>query len=298
MSAPVLITGANGQVGFELARQAEQSQVPFVAFTRDDLDISDGAQVDAAMAQHAPSVVVNAAAYTAVDKAEDDEQTAFAANRDGAANLAQACAKADIPLIHISTDYVFDGSKQGAYLETDSTAPLGVYGVSKLAGEEAVRAAGSKHVILRTAWVYGNHGHNFVKTMLRLGRERDELSVVDDQRGCPTYAADLAAVILSIQNMLTGSSASVSFGTFHCTNSGETTWCGFADAVFDHLDDREGRRPLLTPIATKDYPTPAKRPKNSVLNNDQIQTAFGISMRPWQAALSDMLDRELGDAKR
>ena len=295
MSQPWLITGANGQLGWELTRQAEAGAV--VACDRSALDITVLEGVRAIIAHHQPTLVINAAAYTAVDRAEDDESTAFKVNRDGPAHLASVCAGAGIPLIHISTDYVFDGTKAGPYVEQDPTAPLGIYGASKLAGEEALRAAGANHVTLRTAWVYGNHGHNFVKTMLRLGQSKEELSVVNDQTGCPTYAADLAAVVLEVGRQLVTAPAPEKYGTFHITNSGETTWHGFADAIFEAMKSHSGTRPVLHAIATQDYPTPAKRPKNSVLDCTKLHRVYGLTPRPWQAALAEMLGREFENAK-
>jgi dTDP-4-dehydrorhamnose reductase len=284
----VLLTGGNGQLGWEMLRRAPARKIDVRGFAHRDLDITDLDALNHAIQDHRPKVVINAAAYTAVDKAESDGAAAFAVNRDGPKNLAQICARSNVPLIHISTDYVFDGSKAGAYTETDPVAPLGVYGASKLAGENAVRDSGARHIILRTAWVYSSHGNNFVKTMLRLGAERDVLRVVDDQRGSPTYAADLADAVLTLtERLMAGQVAASGFGTFHCVGSGETTWCNFARQIFAkaHL----AKTPKVEAITTAEYPTPARRPANSVLATAKLAQTHGITLRPWLEALADML---------
>ena len=294
MTTDILLTGAQGQLGWELERRALAAGLTVDASDRDDLDITDADSVRARMAAVRPALVVNAAAYTAVDKAESDREAAFAVNRDGPANLAVACAEHGIPLIHVSTDYVFDGSRPGAYREDDPVAPLGVYGTSKFAGEEAVRAACPQHVILRTAWVYGVHGHNFVKTMLRLGRERDSLRVVDDQHGCPTFAGDLAEAVLAIAARLrAGDVPAEGWGTFHCTGSGHTSWCGFAREIFGGVAPHWDRVPEVQGIASSDYPTPARRPANSVLDCSRLEHVYGIRLRDWRPALTEMLDATL-----
>ena len=281
----ILVTGANGQVGWELARRGAALGVR--AFDHAALDITDAAQVQTAIAAAKPGVVINAAAYTAVDKAESEREKAFLVNELGPRNLAQACAAQDIPLIHISTDYVFDGAKTAPYVESDPVSPLGVYGASKLAGERAILEAGAKAVILRTAWVFGAHGNNFVKTMLRLGAERDALRIVNDQKGCPTAAGDLAEAILKIAARLPGTVDPARFGIFHCVGAGPTTWFEFARAIFDAA--KPARAPALTPITTAEYPTPARRPANSVLECGKLAAAHGITLRHWAAALAEML---------
>jgi dTDP-4-dehydrorhamnose reductase len=281
----ILVTGANGQVGWEIARRGAGVR----AYGHGDLDITDGEAVRRIFDNVRPQVVVNAAAYTAVDKAESDRTLAFAVNEAGPRNLALACAAFGIPLIHISTDYVFDGAKAGPYTENDPVAPLGVYGASKLAGEQAIREIHDRAVILRTAWVYGVHGANFVKTMLRLGAEREALRVVDDQRGCPTAAADLASAILVLAKKLTGTVEKSAFGTFHCVGGGETTWCGFARGIFEAAQSRLPKTPRIEPITTADYPTPARRPANSVLDCSKLQAVHGITLPPWPTALREML---------
>lgn len=297
MTADILLTGANGQVGWEFARRAPAAGLSVRAFGREELDIADNDAVARAVAAVAPRVVVNAAAYTAVDKAEGDRERAFAVNRDGAAHLAGACAARGIPLVHISTDYVFDGEKDGPYVEDDPTGPLSVYGESKLAGESAVRAFLDRHVIVRTSWVYGVHGHNFVKTMLRLGRERDVLRVVDDQHGCPTFAGDLAAALLTIAHRVASENLpDDAYDTFHCAGAGAVTWCGFARRIFEVAAPMLGRAPTVEAITTADYPTPARRPANSVLDCGRLSEVYGLALRPWDAALRDMLNETLGAA--
>lgn len=290
MSVDVLLTGARGQVGWEVARRAAAAGFTVKACGHSDLDIAQRDAVARAVDDAAPKAVINAGAYTAVDKAESERDAAFAVNRDGPANLTDACARAQIPLIHISTDYVFDGAKTSAYVENDPVAPLGVYGASKLAGEDAVRSSGARHVILRTAWVYGIEGHNFVKTMLRLGRERDTLRVVADQHGCPTFAGDLADAILAVVRNVTANPKPDMWGTFHCVNAEATTWNAFARKIFDLAAPKLGKKPVVEAITTADYPTPAKRPANSVLDCGKIKRIHGIALRPWPAALEDVLN--------
>lgn len=285
----VLIVGSNGQVGSELRRRAARWGLTALGLDRAALDITDATAVAAALAGSGAKVVINAAAYTAVDRAEQEPERAYAVNRDGPAHLAAACAQLGLPLLHISTDYVFDGSKAGPYTETDPAAPLGVYGDSKWQGEEAVRARLDQHIILRVSWVFGIDGNNFVKTMLRLARERDELRVVADQHGCPTYAGAIADVLLDLAAR-SGSGTALPWGTYHYCGAPATTWQQFAEAIL-----AEGRRyealraQTVTPITTADYPTPARRPANSVLACERIGADLGITPSPWQAGLQTML---------
>lgn len=281
----ILVTGANGQVGWELARRGAAQGVRPLSHA--DMDITDETRVCAVLGDARPKVVVNAAAYTAVDKAESEREKAFLVNELGPRNLARACAARGIPLVHISTDYVFNGAKTTPYLEDDPVAPLGVYGASKLAGERAVLEAGARAVILRTAWVYGAHGANFVKTMLRLGSERDALRIVNDQRGCPTAAGDLADAILRIAARLTAGGDPALFGIFHCVGRGPTTWYEFARTIFAAA--RTAKKPALTPITTAEYPTPARRPANSVLECGKLAAVHGITLPEWPAALAEVL---------
>jgi len=238
-----------------------------------------------------PGLVINAAAYTAVDKAESDADAAYRANRDGPRILAELCREAGIPLIHVSTDYVFDGLKPTPYVETDPVAPQGVYGASKLAGEEAVLASGAQAMILRTAWVYAETGKNFVRTMLTVGKTRDRLTVVADQQGCPTVAGDLADAILGIVRRLgeTGWRADYQ-GIFHAAGGGETTWHGLAVATFEEAARHGAKMPRVDPIATADWPTPAKRPANSRLDCSRLRAVFGIGLPHWRESLTRTVD--------
>ena len=274
----ILVFG-NGQLGQELARMAGERGMPLRVLARQDADIAERGAVTSALKRERPALVANAAAYTKVDQAETEIEAAERGNAIGPGVLAQACADAGIPLVHVSTDYVFDGAKQGAYVESDPIAPLGVYGRTKAAGEAAVRAALAEHVILRTSWVYGEFGHNFLKTMLRLARERDELRVVADQRGCPTSTRELASAILALAPRLVGREAV--FGTYHFAGSGVTTWHGFASRIVAAQAPLSGRAPRVTAILAKDFPAVARRPATSVLDCAKFARVFGFAGRPW-----------------
>lgn len=292
--ARILVTGVPGQVGNELLRRSRPEVMDIQGLTIQQLDITDPGAAAAAVEGY--DLVVNAAAYTAVDQAETDRDLAYAVNARGPGILAAACASNAIPMIHISTDYVFNGAKDGPWTEEDAVDPISVYGASKEAGERAVRAALDAHIILRTSWLYAAHGQNFVRTMLRLGQERENLRVVDDQVGAPTAAGDVAAAIVVIADkLLAGGGAP--FGTYHYTSEGRTSWCGFADAIFECAAARWGRRPGVEPIPAVDFPTPAARPANSVLACDRIVKVFNPPRRPWRAALEDvmaeLLDQEI-----
>lgn len=284
----ILLFGANGQLGTALCACAPRHGIELVACTRAEVDLEQAEQVAAAVAgASAIDAVVNAAAYTAVDKAETDEDRARRVNALAPRAMADAAARRGIPLLHVSTDYVFDGMKEGAYLETDAPAPASAYGRTKLEGEEAVRKANPRHLILRTSWVFGASGANFVKTMLRLGAERELLRVVADQHGRPTFAGDLAEVIIAMAEIMAPSrdEADARWGTYHVAGAGQTTWHGFAQEIF-------ARRPVkarLEPIPTAAYPTPARRPANSVLDCTKVERIFGLRMRPWTAGLDETL---------
>ena len=240
---------------------------------RPQLDLAVPETVEPALKAAAPDIVVNAAAYTAVDQAEREPEIASAVNGTGAGAVAEAARALGVPVIHLSTDYVFDGNKTSAYVEEDLVAPASVYGASKLAGEQAVAAATDDHVILRTAWVYAPYGKNFVRTMLALAESRDEVRVVADQLGSPTYAPDIAVAIVGIaRNLLRNPCDPLLRGIFHLAGSGETSWAGFASAIFAFLAAKGLRKPVLTPIASADYPTPARRPANSRLNCRQARS--------------------------
>ena len=282
----LLITGANGQLGHELIRLGEGHDL--LAVDYDELDITDPDAVNACVERFHPDAVINAAAYTAVDRAESDVEAAFAVNRDGPANLARACGASGIPLIHVSTDYVFDGSKQGAYSENDPVAPLGVYGTSKLAGEQAVLNSCPKSITLRTSWVFSSHGQNFVKTMLRLASEREELGIVADQHGCPTSASELARAIYA---MLDKGLNEENWGIYHFCQPEPTTWFGFAQTVFDEA--KAQGIPLkinsVNSLTTEDYPTPAKRPMNSEMDCSKFAKTFGFATKPWAESLQEVI---------
>jgi dTDP-4-dehydrorhamnose reductase len=286
----IAIIGSNGQLGWELVRQGGSLGFNMAALDLAEIDITRPESIAGCLTPGAMQLVVNAAAYTAVDLAETQKQRAFEVNRDGPANLAGFCANAGIPLIHISTDYVFDGSKAGAYRENDPMSPIGIYGQSKAAGETEVRRKCPEHLIVRTAWLYGVHGHNFVKTMLRLRREKKTIRVVDDQTGCPTYAADLARAILLMADHTLGGKKTP-WGTYHYCGAGSVTWCGFAKAIFEIAGKYEASAATkVIPITSVEYPTPVKRPANSVLDCSKIEKQFGIQPRPWINSLTDMID--------
>ena len=288
----VLVTGANGQLGQALARASWPASVTPLFRSRAEFDVSCQPEVDTLLATAGIDVVVNAAAYTAVDQAEDDLATAYAVNHHGPHNLAAACARSGAALIHVSTDYVFDGTKPEPYVETDPISPINAYGRSKAAGETSVRSALVRHVILRTAWLYGAGGKNFVRTMLRLARERDSLSVVSDQFGNPTAAPDLAdAIVAVLARIHDGGRArdAVAWGTYHCVNSGDASWHDLADAVVGLAAPVTGKRPPVRAIASAQYPTRAARPANSRLATNKLHAAFGVRMRPWQEALTPVV---------
>jgi dTDP-4-dehydrorhamnose reductase len=258
---------------------------------RSSISVTNASDLLSAVTAFNPGLVINAAGYTAVDKAEDDKEAAFAVNRDGAGFVAAAAKAAGVPVIHLSTDYVFDGRKQAAYRETDPTNPLNVYGESKLAGEVAVASCSSNYVILRTSWVCSPIGHNFVKTMLRLAHDRDQIVVVDDQWGCPTFAADLAAVIVSIGDKLVSTADRLRFcGIYHASGAGETTWYGFAREIMAQSAAKGGPACRVRAIASSEYPTRAKRPAYSCLDCSKLKRVFGISPPRWQASLEACLD--------
>jgi len=288
MTRPILITGGQGQLALALEQAA---RVPVRRVGRPAFDFDRPATIEACFRAADPWLVVNAAAYTAVDAAETDADAAYRANRDGPAELARLCAAAGVPLIHVSTDYVFDGAKDAPYVETDPVAPQGVYGASKLAGEEAVLASGARAVILRTAWVYAPVGKNFVRTMLNLGRTRDRLTVVADQRGCPTAAADLADAILAIADRIAATGWQPGYGgVFHAAGSGETTWFGLAQAVFAAAAEHGQKAPVVEPIPSSAYPTPAKRPANSRLDCGRLEAVFGVRLPAWEGSLARTVD--------
>ena len=285
----ILITGGSGQVGHCLKAQLEgcaELSVP----DSTALNIADRRSVRQAVETFRPDYIINAAAYTAVDKAESDAERAFAVNRDGACHLAEAAEAAGAAMLHISTDYVFDGAGGAPYDEAAQTAPQNIYGASKLAGEQAVLAACRRAVVIRTSWVFGAHGQNFVKTMLRLGRERDSLGIVADQYGAPTAAADIAAALITIVRRYTPEQLAERAGIYHYCGSLYASWFEFAETIFAEAAAQGvlAKIPAVKPIATADYPTPAKRPADSRLDCGKIRTVFGIGPCDWHSALSDL----------
>jgi dTDP-4-dehydrorhamnose reductase len=285
---PILVTGGTGQLASALA--AAGRGVHCVG--RPDFDFDWPETIEATFRAATPRLVVNAAAYTAVDAAETDSEAAYRANRDGPAILARLCAEADIPLIHVSTDYVFDGSKPEPYVETDPVGPQGVYGASKLAGEQAVMASGARAIILRTAWVYAATGKNFVRTMLAVGKTRDRLNVVGDQHGCPTTAADLADAILAIVALIDRTGWQDRYrGIFHAAGTGATTWHGLAIATFEEAARHGAKVPEVVAITTADWPTPARRPANSRLDCTRLHAVFGVRLPHWRESLTRTIDR-------
>lgn len=282
MSGAILVTGGSGQLASALGAFAGTRVVGRPVF-----DFDRPETISAVFRSVAPRLVVNAAAYTAVDAAETDADAAYRANRDGPAILARLCAEADIPLIHVSTDYVFDGTKTEPYVESDPVAPQGVYGASKLAGEQAVLDSGAHAVILRTAWVYAATGKNFVRTMLTVGKTRPRLTVVADQHGCPTTASDLAEAIMAVVARLDATGWRRDYqGVFHAAGSGATTWFGLAVATFEEAGRHGANVPEVAPIATADWPTPAKRPANSRLDCSRLHQVFGVRLPPWRDSLA------------
>ncbi len=298
----VFVAGNRGQLGTELMRATWPAGTVVLGEDLPALDIRDEGAVEAQVRAARPDLVVNAAAYTAVDKAESDRDAARAVNAVAPGTLARVAKSLRIPLVHVSTDYVFDGTKAGGYVEDDPIAPLGVYGETKAAGEQAVRDAQPEHVIFRTSWVYASHGANFVKTMLRLANERDVLRVVADQRGRPTGARDLAQAIVGLSAAMVGrknpaDGAAFPWGTYHFACAGETTWHGLATRTIELAAARTGKRTDVQPIGTADYPTPAQRPANSVLDTTKYERTFGVTIRTWQDSLAEVVGELLPDGK-
>ncbi|MDJ1158803.1 dTDP-4-dehydrorhamnose reductase [Chelatococcus sp. SYSU_G07232] len=291
---PYLIVGRAGQLATDLAAAAAARNLPAVALGRPDLDLTDASSAARVIAALHPRAVVNAAAYTNVDRAESEPELAFALNRDGPARLAMACAAAGIPLVHVSTDMVFDGTKDSAYVETDRTNPLGVYARSKLAGEEAVATALSDHVVVRVSWVFGPSGDNFVKKLLTWARERGELSIVSDQRGRPTYSPGLAAALLTLAERMAAGGPAAPRGLLHLAGASLMTRYEQALAVMEGATARGGPRAAVKPVLTRDFPTPARRPLNAELDPGLAARAHGIRLDRFEADLALTLDRLLG----
>ena len=278
----IFVAGAQGQVALSLVEIAARRNINLVAMGRPQLDISDIDSIGRAFDREAPDIVINAAAYTAVDRAEGEPDAAHAVNTLGAANLASSCHNRGLPTLHLSTDYIFDGTKLSPYTEEDATAPLGVYGRTKLDGERGVIKANQRHIILRTAWVYSPFGNNFVKTMLRLAESRNELNVVDDQRGCPSYAPHIADALLDIAGNFHDSSAGPDvWGIYNMAGTGDVSWCGFAREIFSQSEKSAGPTARVHAISTAEYPTPADRPANSRLDCSKLKQVFNVSLPDW-----------------
>lgn len=280
----ILVIGKSGQIARALARRAAAQKVAIEMLGRPDLDLEHPERVAAAFAGRRPQVVVNAAAYTAVDEAEAETERALVVNGAGAGAVAQAAASKGAPVVQVSTDYVFDGAKPAPYVETDEPHPNGVYAISKLAGERAALAANPRAIVLRTSWVFDASGANFVRSMLRLATVRDEIGVVDDQHGCPTFADDFADAVLAI------AARPERFGVYHCAGAGETSWAGLAQEIFAQSRARGGPAAMVRPIATAEFPTRAKRPTNSRLDCAKLAADYGVRLRPWRDALSACMD--------
>ena len=293
MPVRVLLTGASGQVGGDLLPMLE----PFssvIAPGRSELDLGDPGEIQRFVIETRPDWIINPAAYTAVDKAESEPELAYAINADAPRALGEAAAQLRIPVIHFSTDYVYSGAGSTPWVEDDAPGPLGVYGSSKLAGDQALAASGAAHIILRTSWVYGTAGKNFLRTILRLAQEKDELRIVDDQHGSPTWSRDLARTVVHIIRAISAGGAARTKpiheivqevrGVYHVAGAGDTTWFGFAREFLRTAAEvrPQSRLAHLTPIATRDYPTPAQRPLNSRLNCSRIRDIFGVAMPRWE----------------
>jgi dTDP-4-dehydrorhamnose reductase len=285
----ILIFGASGQLGQEILFQAAARQIESFGATRAQADLSDSVAVSALITAVRPRLIVNCAAYTAVDRAESDPVSAWEVNVIGAANVARAATAAEVPLVHLSTDYVFDGTKSGGYVEDDVVAPINVYGRTKAEGEVQVRAIAPRHIILRTAWLYGRFGNNFLNTMLRIAGEQTQLRVVVDQKGCPTATQDLAEAIFAIDKKICGNEQVV-WGIYHFAGAGTTSWHGFAEQIIAIRAHNTNLRPLVLPITTADYPTLARRPRNSELDSSRFSTAFQYRAAPWQARVAELVD--------
>jgi dTDP-4-dehydrorhamnose reductase len=294
----VAVVGTQGQVARSLAERGAARGIEVVNVGRPALDLLNIDSVEATLTGVAPSLVVNAAAYTAVDQAESDEETAEQINGRAAGRIAEVAQRLGVPVIHLSTDYVFDGTLDRPYRETDPVAPVSAYGRSKLVGEQLVAAAHPDHVILRTAWVYSPFGKNFVKTMLALGATRSEIAVVADQRGCPTSALDIADAVLEIGGRLVASASPSQRGTFHLVGTGEATWAEFAQTALDHAVEF-GRSPVrVRGITTQEYPTPARRPMNSRLDTGKLSQTFGVKLPDWRESMRACVGRLLNEADK
>ncbi len=291
----ILVTGTNGQVDTSLQQLGDATPgIEVIRLGLPEIDLSRPETLEVPVREARPDVIISSAAYTAVDKAESELELAEAINSEGPGELARLAKALDIPLLHLSTDYVFAGDKDGPYVETDTPNPVSAYGLTKMSGEIAIERTTSNHVILRTAWVYSPFGNNFVKTMLRLGETRDELNVVADQHGCPTYAPEIARALLAVAQRVASDNDPNLRGIFHLTGQGETTWAGFAQAIFAGAEARGRKAVKVNDIPTSAYPTPARRPANSRLSGEKLFNTYDLRLDPWQASLEDCLDQLIG----
>jgi len=289
----IVVVGSGGMLGWEVVESLKSAGLKVAALDIPLIDITKSESVRSVLGGiGSPGLLINCAAYTAVDKAESEPEAAFAVNSDGPANLADECERLGIPLIHISTDYVFNGKSERPYREEDVADPLNVYGLSKWEGEEAVRSRLARHLIVRTSWLYGSRGQNFVKTMLKLGTEREELKVVSDQYGCPTWSFDLAGCLGRIAARALSGSEEVPWGTYHFCGEGITTWYQFALAILDEVRRGKSTRiARVSPVPSSSYPTVAARPRYSALDCGKIEASLGIAPPPWQRSLADLMDK-------
>lgn len=298
MSRRMVVTGREGQIARSLIEIGAASGFDMITAARPELDLAVPETVEAAISAAVPDIIVSAAAYTAVDQAEREPELARTVNTTGAGAVAAVANSLGIPIIHLSTDYVFDGQKATPYVENDEVAPINVYGATKLASEQAVAAASSNHCILRTSWVYAPYGKNFVRTMVSLAG-RDELKVVADQQGCPSYAPEIARAIMAIaRNLLNEPNQSRLRGIFHLAGDGETTWADFSEAIFASLSERGLPRPMVKRVTSSEYPTAARRPMNSRLNSTRSAKIHGIQLPPWRSSLRACIDRLLNASKQ
>lgn len=284
----LLLTGAKGQVGSEIVKICARENISLITLDHQQCDIADLNAVENNLKKYRPDIVINAAAYTVVDRAETEPQLAYAVNTQGAANLATICAELSVPLIHISTDYIFDGNNHKPYTEEDIAAPQGVYALSKWQGEQAVREICKQHIIVRVSWVFGEQGHNFVKTIIRLAQEREELRIVADQMGCPTYAGHIAEALINMAKQINPQFQQ--WGTYHYCDQPAISWHGFAEIIVQHAKEFfHISAKKITAIKTSEFPTPVKRPAYSVLNCQKIEKIFGIKQQNWNVGLENML---------
>ncbi len=286
----IVVTGKDGQVVTALKALAPlYDDIELITLGRPDIDLANPESLEAPVTAAHPDAILSVAAYTAVDKAESEPGLAQVINGDAPGVLARVAARLNIPIIHLSTDYVFAGDKDAPYKETDPTGPVSIYGRTKLSGEDKIKAETENYVILRTAWVYSPYGNNFVKTMLRLGASRDEVGVVADQVGCPTYAPEIARALLAIARQVTNDPDPILRGLFNLTGQGETSWAGFADAIFAEMADTLGKTVRVNAIPTSAYPTPARRPANSRLSGAKLDDVYGLQLDPWGVSLKTCL---------